>query len=112
MNWMQLLSSAGLPAIEAEEVSIDGETRVEASFSRPLTDSESLKFTFLTNPRRRKEIINNVLRDSDWTELASSGLTLSEQIEQQEIRLAWMELDDPNLNPNIIIPSYPLMERL
>lgn len=57
--------------------------------------------------------INKVLRASDWTDLPNSGLTLSEQIDQQKIRVAWMELDDPNLDPDtLVLPQYPMMDRL
>jgi len=58
------------------------------------------------------QYISDILRRSDWTQLPDSGLSLSEQIAQAEIRAAWMELDDPNLDPDtIILPEYPLMER-
>lgn len=68
--------------------------------------SEAGKISFL------KTHIREILSHSDWTQLSDSGLTLSEQLEQQELRLAWMELDDPNLDPDTIsLPPYPLMER-
>lgn len=55
--------------------------------------------------------ISRVLFLSDWTQIPNNGLTLSEQIAQQEIRAAWMELDDPDLDPDTItLPEYPLME--
>lgn len=53
-----------------------------------------------------------ILEKSDWTQIPGN-LSLLEQIEQQELRAAWMELDDTEIDPDTVtIPPYPLMERL
>ena len=54
--------------------------------------------------------INDILRKSDWTQLPDSGLALSEQIAQQEIRAEWagLDLSDPD---NVVLPEMPLVER-
>lgn len=79
-------------------------------FNVPLPAGETMSAAM------KKEIIKtkitDVLRQTDWTDLPNSGLTLSQQIEQQELRLAWMELDDPDLDPDeIVLPPYPMTER-
>lgn len=63
----------------------------------------------------KREIIKNkvteVLYKSDWTQIPGL-LSFSEQIAQQDLRIAWMELDDPSLDPDtIVLPAYPMMER-
>lgn len=58
-----------------------------------------------------KMYIDKILRASDWTQIPGE-LSLSEQIAQQDLRIAWMELDDPTLDPDtIVLPNYPMMER-
>lgn len=55
--------------------------------------------------------IAEVLYKSNWTQIPGE-LSLSERIAQQDLRIAWMELDDPNLDPDtIVLPDYPMMER-
>ena len=57
-----------------------------------------------------KNKINEVLALSDWTQLTDSGLTLSEQIAQQDLRAEWagLDLSDPD---NVILPTMPMTER-
>lgn len=73
---------------------------------------ECLNLVTQKKKNKIRAYIGDVLRHSDWTQLADSGLTLLEQLHQQEIRAAWMELDDSNLDPNTVsLPPYPMMER-
>ena len=51
-----------------------------------------------------------IMTASDWTQIPDSGLTLSEQIAQADIRAQWagLDLSDPD---NVVLPEYPMTER-
>lgn len=51
-DWLLLLQQANLPAINAYEEVIDGETLVQAEFSRGLTYEEDSTFLSITNPQK------------------------------------------------------------
>jgi hypothetical protein len=54
MNWLLILQQAGLPATTASESTENGNTRVNASFSRELSPAEWQLFLSLTNPAEAK----------------------------------------------------------
>lgn len=54
--------------------------------------------------------VSRVLKESAWTQLPDSGLTIQEQLEQQELRAAWRQLLETTDPDAVIFPQYPLMQ--
>lgn len=88
MDWMTILINAGLPVVEAKEITVEGMMHVDATFSRELAPEEWQLFLTLTNSiQAKKNLAKTTVRaipnwatwtQADWNTYFDANLSTTQ----------------------------------